>query len=1187
MVYRAFDHEIGAEVALKTLEKRDPESSYLLKREFRSLAGVCHRNLVELYELVVTDEESFFTMELIEGLSFVDFVRAVGSGEARLDRMLAVGRQLGEGLAALHAAGKLHRDIKPPNVLVDGNGRVVLLDFGFTIAPSASDIQDPDASEVVGTLSYMAPEVLWGAPPEEAADWYSTGVIFYEALTGRLPHSGRAALVRRSAREMPQPPSTVDPSLPARLDGAVMRLLHPDPAQRRSPVDLLARVDLNDRSPLASSPPPRPEAAFVGRRTETATLRAAYESVGRGAPAVVQVYGPSGIGKTELVQHFVCCLESEGALVLRGRCHPYEQIPYKGLDTLIDCLSRYLLSLPADAAGALLPPHAAELLRVFPVLARVPGFAQGRLPEDTEPFQVRRRAFSALRQLLGAIADQRRLVLWIDDLQWADADSAVALRDLLHGPVVPPILLLLSFRSEDRAQTPFLAELWSLPLDWARELAVAGLDGDDIRVLLRQVAPDIPAEFIEQIASEAGGSPFFAAQLARYAGHGPAASGGVQAFRLESVVGNRLEELAPPEREILEIVSVAGHPIERRMALGAAGMAERHRPLLVRLERETLLRATSLDRDVAVEIYHDKIREAIITRLTPEVLRRRHGQIAEALVRAGSADSQDLFTHYLGAGDQERARPYGVTAAERAAEALAFDRAAALYRQVLELELAGDERRLLVAKLADALANSGRGSDAAEQFEAAASLWEEEEGGREVALSLHRRAAEQYLRAGSLERGIQVTRDVLAHVGVRLPVGAGRSIATALWQRTRLLVARYDRVKPLPAISSQQRLRLDTCWGSALALSVMDQMASELLTGRHLLEASRVGERSHVARALGLEAVKSAQLGGRFLQRRSVRLLRLAEEMSRDLDDPYSRAFHLSCVGAAAYERAEWRKAFESCDAATSLYRAECTGAVWESVTTQAFALSALAHMGDLLELGRRLPAAIADADDRGDLYGAIGFRSGIINLLWLAQGRADYARQQTDGIIARWPADGFHLQHYLHLLASAHIDLYVGEPWAAWQRIREAWPKLKRAHYLSLDGPKTELLNLRGRVALAAACHRSQVEPSWPRPRLLRLAEGEAQSLSRLRLRSARPLAALLRAGVSQARGETDEAARRYAEAAEDFRHADMKLYEIAARHPLISPASSAAASVAAEAEALGVRDLPALTTILAPQRQ
>src|SRR5260221_3263323 len=302
VVYKALDRERNTRVALKLLRHFAPKSLYRFKQEFRALADVSHPNLVTLYELGSEGGEWFFTMELIDGVGFLRYVRddrgpdggfksdhvtSTGSesgrffeGEGRdgpsavlatvlnLERLRDALRQLGDGVTALHPTGKLHRDIKPSNVLVSRDGPVTLLDFGLV-----KDLAMDQTNTVAGTPAYMSPEQAAGLPLAEASDWYNVGAMLYEALTGCLPFSGSPLEVLRQ-KEKSEPPAPIElvPGIPRDLDALCRDLLRRDPARRPSGAEIRRQLK-SDRGDQTLPPPPPPSVApFVGRKKELAAL---------------------------------------------------------------------------------------------------------------------------------------------------------------------------------------------------------------------------------------------------------------------------------------------------------------------------------------------------------------------------------------------------------------------------------------------------------------------------------------------------------------------------------------------------------------------------------------------------------------------------------------------------------------------------------------------------------------------------------------------------------------------------------------------------------------------------------------------------------------------------------------------------------------------------------------------------
>jgi serine/threonine protein kinase len=192
VVYRAKDQRTGREVALKTMQRQDGLALDFFKKEFRYLQGVSHPHLVQLYDLESDGQDWLLTMDVVEGVDFLTYVRP--EGHLDVERLREAVGQLAEGVAALHAYRRVHRDLKPQNVRVTPEGKVVVLDFGLAadVGPSGEHRQTDRL--MPGTVPYMAPEQCRRPPvSSSASDWYSVGVMLYQALTGRLPFTGNVA----------------------------------------------------------------------------------------------------------------------------------------------------------------------------------------------------------------------------------------------------------------------------------------------------------------------------------------------------------------------------------------------------------------------------------------------------------------------------------------------------------------------------------------------------------------------------------------------------------------------------------------------------------------------------------------------------------------------------------------------------------------------------------------------------------------------------------------------------------------------------------------------------------------------------------------------------------------------------------------------------------------------------------
>ncbi len=732
VVYAVKDRQSDSRLALKTVRGAGPDALASLKREFRAVQDITHPNLVRLDELFEEEGLWFFTMELVDG-------EGTGSPGVRPPRRaepsdyLAAARhrsiQIVEALAALHAKGMVHRDVKPTNVLVSRDGHVKLLDFG--IVSARSRVNDPSAEGIVGTLAYMAPEQLLSEEPSPAGDFYAVGVMLHQALTGKLPDFGRA---RHSAEEkLRGPPPPVKEAakalgagvLPDDLAELCDALLRTEPKARPGAEAILRALGAGAAS--SSGEFAAAKETFVGRGSELDALQDAYAAVTAGGTVAVLVEGASGVGKSALVRHFLD-EDCAGALVLQGRCHEREYVPYKGIDAIVDELAAYLSDDSDDMLLEIENPAMRLLPRLFPVLRRVPFFQRleaGSLSiAEGDASELRARIFGAFRELVGQVAKRRSLVLSIDDVQWADGDSLALLSDLLAPPSPPSLLLVCTRRFADaEGERASLPSPVALPGD-LRVVRLAGLSDDEMTSLAARLAKD--AELgdpeLRELAKESGGHPLFLQELMRRRARGT----GQPHLRLDDALWNRVLLLEPEERSLVEATAVAGVPTSLDQIAAAAGIEKRALAQhMARLRGASLVKFSGTAAKRRIEPYHDRVREAVVRNLGDEALRCWHERLARVLDASAERDVERLALHWEGAGDAPRAAALLREAGERASQAFAFDRAVELYQR--SLALGGGERATRDARdgagrtelevaLAEALFHAGRGRESGEAY---------------------------------------------------------------------------------------------------------------------------------------------------------------------------------------------------------------------------------------------------------------------------------------------------------------------------------------------------------------------------------------------------------------------------------------------------------------------------------------
>lgn len=1038
-VWLARDKERGGEVALKTLRDADAAGIYRFKQEFRSLADLSHPNLVVLHELFAEGDAWFFTMERVEGRDFLAHVWGHGRStrpppsaealaetrraaplalpptpmrdEARLRDAFA---QLAEGITALHRAGKLHRDLKPSNVLVTREARAVILDFGLVGERKQDELQRTIEEGVMGTPAYMSPEQSAGAPTAEPTDWYAVGAMLYEALTGKLPFEGGLMwVIAQKQTEDPVPPSERVTGVPAELEALCMRLLHREPALRARGEEVLAALGARAAA-AATSLAPQAAGPFIGRELELEALREAAKAADAGRPVLALVSGVSGMGKTTLVDRFLT--EQAGradAVVLRGRCYEGESVPYKAFDGVVDALSRYLRRLPDVEAARLVPRNLHCLLKVFPVLRRVNAISSAKqraeLPPD--PQEVQNRALVAFKDLCQRIVETAPLTIAIDDLQWGDIDGMRLLIEILSEPYPPALLVVCSYRGDEVERSPALK--WLFERRWEdvgaerREIVLEPLGAAEVHALVRALAGGAAEADLEAIEREAGGSPFFVSELARHAEARRAGSPSSMPPSLADALEGRIAKLPDAAREVLEVVAVAARPLAYGLLAETTDAAESLDLSLAALRAGRFLRSAG-SRDL-FEAYHDRVREAVAGALAPERRADCHRRLARALEASDAPDLAALAEHLVGAGEKQRGADVAVREAEQANEALAFDRAARLYRIALEHGGAeGTARAGLFEQLGNALVNARRGAEAAEAFLDAANLADQD-----AAWELRRRAADGFGYSGHVDRCNEIMRGQLREAGIEPPARAVNP------QEAYEEYVRLDAQLEVRGLDFEWRAEQDLPRGVLRHVDLVlmrERFAPH--SARFLITALDAGEPSRILSALCWYATGNYAI---LKPDAAEAKLALAKSIQERLRSPRGAAEIASARGSLLFQRFDpgAAAALENAENLMLACRAPGLGLLVALASTYGFG-------GDAGAFVRRYPGWVRDADERHDRAAMAVFRISS-NDYWLARDSPDRAQVEVEYGLSIWSRDDDEFMRVTTFLSLVAIDAYRG----------------------------------------------------------------------------------------------------------------------------------------------------------------
>jgi tetratricopeptide (TPR) repeat protein len=534
---------------------------------------------------------------------------------------------------------------------------------------------------------------------------------------------------------------------------------------------------------------------------------------------------------------------------------------------------------------------------------------------------------------------------------------------------------------------------------------------------------------------------------------------------------------------------------------------------------DRLLRSRIVQGREQLEVYHDRIRAAILSALDAHQLHERHLQLAMALEESGCTDPEPLAMHYHSAGDRRKAGDYARRAAARAIETLAFNKAVEFYRLALQQDVwEARERVALGRSLADILSSAGRGTEAITAYMDAAAC---AEGGERLRLlSL---AAAQLIRTGEIRRGTGLLSDVLDQAGLRSSKGNARRLFSIAQLRLRLRLRGFEFVtRTVDEIAPLDLLRLDLCGTATLAFAMTDPIRSAEFAARYLLLALEAGEPSRLALAFAGQATHVRLSSGRNGDAQAQAFLSRATELAEQANDARAKAVVRLMRGLVAYLGGDWKVAITECDTAAEMFRSTCTSIAWELSTAILFSLISLGNHGNWAEVRRRLPEIIRIAQGRGDLQLALHRILAPNFPSHLAVGDAEKAIELLNGAPGCWPNEQYNIQSCVSLLGRIEIYLYLGNPQEGWRHVEQEWPFLKRSRLLFLPTTFAIVRTARARLAVAMAAQASA--SSRERKRFLGLARRDARAVLRSGPAWSKGLAHAVLSGIASFAGDREQ---------------------------------------------------------------
>ncbi|MDD5654976.1 MAG: AAA family ATPase [Candidatus Omnitrophica bacterium] len=832
VIYKAEDlNENNRPVAVRFLKEkarqRPLETLLRFKRAINQVISFSHPNFLKFFSHQEFEGEDYWVVEYFEGkpLSVI-----LDSQPLAVDAAVEIILQTASALEGIHQKELLHQNIQPGSILIKQEKEVSLklANFGLNILMDISRVSEPQ--EVISTFGYMAPEStgILRKPIDSRSDIYSLGILFYRIVTGSLPYDATdaATLIHQHIAQKPLVPSKLNGQIPLVLENIILRLIAKEPQERyqslsglivdlkeyqkqrlegKSPIDFeIARSDRLAQISFSSK--------LIGRDEEITRLNQMLENAKDGRGSLCFVFGEPGIGKSRLVDELRGRIHSLGGLFAGGKCYQFQmRTPYKVFGETIDAYIEKVKRLSQDEQEAhiqrvkdTLGELGGEIVKVAPAIVDLTG-EPPKLTE-LEPEKERIRFLVTLSNFLASLGSAGSpLLMFLDDLQWADDGSLDILGRLAEKCQAGALLIVASYRENevdvDHPLAQFISRLkqQNIPVS---EIPVKAFGIEETTQMLSQILlekEEMVFPLAQQLHFKAKGNPFFTLELLHtlvdeqivflrddhYTYDLDKLKQAALPDNIIEIVVKRIKDIPGEDLKILSYASVMG----KEMQFGLlTELTQRPFEAVLNaiengIQNQLLMRDLTGREDIF--FMHDRIREAFYRRVSEDERVPLHQRIGAALEQQNSANPDpvlyELAYHFSEGKLEDKALQYCLPAAHKAKLSYANTLAISLYSSAKDILEKQDKKQSVqymevMENLGEAYRLSGKFDLSIEALGVCESFVPATDKIRRCHILAS--MADTFYEKGDIENSIKVLERGLSILGLKLPgkIGSGLRI---------------------------------------------------------------------------------------------------------------------------------------------------------------------------------------------------------------------------------------------------------------------------------------------------------------------------------------------------------------------------------------------------------------------------